>query len=193
MKNRKKNYSQIAPKYFYSQSYQNDTIKREKNSSNPSKKIIYSFKTQRFNNSQGNNKYNNISQENLSLRKQIMALSSQNRNLLKRLNNDYHTFLNTDSNDHKTMHNIKKKPLYQTNLVQDYMTNDNSDNNKSIPKKDKKFLDESIDTVIKTHMKTNNSNENNEKMENLHRVKTNTMLLRNLRNNDSQFNIKKKK
>ena len=96
-----------------------------------------------------NNEYDNINQENNELRKKIMDLVSENKNLQNKINGN-----NNNNNDNlidylNNLNTIENKP------ERDNITNNENNNNNNNLFKD--FMEESIESIIKTNIKRGSS------------------------------------
>ena len=181
MRARKNNIYPIEPKLYkssYSLSDNNFNLSKEQNILNNSKKLINSFRSQYLNTSVDNN-YDFINQENKELRKQIMELTSENKSLQSKLINDNfdHSSIIYSDNNQFNFFNMNDKSS-------EYAIKPERDINKSIPLKDQKFLDDSIDALIQTQI-----NIESNKNDNIQRSHTNKML----RIDDSIDHSKKKR
>ncbi len=122
-------------------------------------------------NTEYNNNYDIINQENSNLRRQIMELEAENQNLQIQINNqENYPLLNNNinptnnRNSQNSFFNNKSEQIMK--IENDNFINLNNAINNNIinaPYKNQKFVQDSIETIIKTNMilgsnKKNNSN-----------------------------------
>ena len=107
-----------------------------------------------------------ISQENNKLKKQVMDLVLENKNLQNKINNNYPSPILVKDNNFNNFNSInRQEPFFKTESE----NNMNFNNIMNVPLNDKKFLEESIESVIKTNMKLGQNN--NEMKKNLYELK----------------------
>ena len=158
-----------------------------------------------------NNDYDFINQENIELRKKIMELTSQNNNLKNKINNENIDYLsNFNSIDNKPEYIVKAE---RDNNINDFNINNNNNNNininnnnnnkysvNTVPFKDQKFMEESIESLLKTNFKKGtNKYQNNQRSslerkinsvdnKNLQKFKKNNIYELNFDYNDDKYN-----
>ena len=108
-----------------------------------------------------------IGQENAKLKKQVMDLMLENKNLQNKINNNYPSpILNKDNFSNINSIN-RQEQMYKPESENINMNNINmnlNNNMMNIPLNDKKFLEESIESIIKTNMKLGQNIQNNNDM-----------------------------
>ena len=96
-----------------------------------------------------------MSQENAKLKKQLMDLVIENKNLQNKINNNYPSPLLIKDN-FSNMNSINR----QNQIYRAESDNNIENNNINAPKTDKRFMEESIESIIKTNMRLGGNNNN---------------------------------
>ena len=130
----------------------------------PTKKII--------SNEAEENNVDFVSQENAKLKKQLMDLVLENKNLQNKISNNYPSPIQIKDNNLSNINSInRQEQLFKEPENNMNINNINNMNNNlmGIPLNDKKFLEDSIESIIKTNMILGQNN--NEIKKNINELK----------------------
>ena len=116
--------------------------------------------------------------ENAKLKKHLKELEIENKNLQNRLNNNNNNYpspiILKDNNNFNNMNSINRQEQMirvesDNNMNINNINNNNINNLQTIPLNDKKFFEESIESIIKTNMRLGQNN--NEIKKNINELK----------------------
>ena len=107
------------------------------------------------------NKEHNIdimNQENTKLKKQLLDLVLENKNLQNRINNNYPSPILIKNNNFSDFNSVNRQEKISRDELDNNIYNNNNYNIKTVPSNDQKFLEQSMESIIKTNLKLGQNN-----------------------------------